>query len=443
MMPRVVLVILLALQAALAMWTAAAGHAANGDEPYFIAKARYLSEHHAFAHASAADLEIERGTRWGISDWRPPGYPAFVALCAMGRFDVAAVRMRVTAAQFIVLAAALFLGFLTIEPVLPGLRAITAAALFGLAPWPFEFVTSINTDSLTMSLTFIGALVLWRARSAAAAFLGALALMATMLLRPESAALAPLIIAVAVVLKRGARWLPAVAAIVLVFGLQLGYRRHFTGAWSPSLFGGLHVRDQGAFDWAHTWYGTEAETYDFVYGLTNGDLRRELPPRAFADDAERRAVEAAISSVQRNGYSPAVDDAFRRLAEKRKREHPLAANAGPRLWHAAHLWINVETNSQLLRLLAPVPRALRRVLLGSLLALKLALYALFVAALVRLPRFPAELRGLVLVMAAIVVTRTLLVGVILNWLTHRYALPCWPPLMECAMAAMATVRRAG
>src|SRR4051812_10529005 len=79
------------------------------DEVYYAAKARYIVEHHRFAPIDPHALAAERGTESGNSDWRPPGYPLLVAALSFGDVGdpASALRLRVTIAQFAMVAAAL------------------------------------------------------------------------------------------------------------------------------------------------------------------------------------------------------------------------------------------------------------------------------------------------------------------------------------------------
>ncbi|HEX7155332.1 MAG TPA: hypothetical protein VF618_27950 [Thermoanaerobaculia bacterium] len=428
---RVLFACLLVVQAALALIQPPSPFV--GDEPYYVAKARYLFEHHRFAPAATAALAAERGQTAGTSDWRPQGYPLFVALCSLGDFDAATLRSRVTIVQFLLLAAALWWLFLTLCRFTPSPRRhfLIAVLLAGL-PWPFEFVSLIGADSLTVSLFLFATLLLWR-RSFVA---GSLLASATFLLRPEMIVLVPVVVGTAVLLeprRRVRHALLTALAFFAVIGLQVSYRVWFTGEWKPSIFGGLHIVDRGAFAWVHTWLNTENEAYDFVYGLTNGRLITKLPDRAFADKSERDAVTGVLQRVRKEGYSTSADAVFASVAEKRRREAPIRNVVIPRLWRTVHLWVNVETNSQLLHALAAIPRPVRRALLGMLLLLKIALVLAFPFAAVR--RFGRDDLGrLVALMAVVVVSRTLLIGMALNWMAHRYMLVAWPHLLGVVSA---------
>src|SRR5438128_2697210 len=94
-----VLAALLSLQAAIAL--PPPPRAFQGDEPYYVDKARELTAHGRFDRATPENLAVERGERWGTADWRPPGYPVVIALAGGGRLDPATLRTRVAAIQFL------------------------------------------------------------------------------------------------------------------------------------------------------------------------------------------------------------------------------------------------------------------------------------------------------------------------------------------------------
>lgn len=429
--PLIVFVILLAAQSALVFF-----HVPNarltGDEPYYVEKARYLVEHGHFPKARPGDLEAERGGG-GNSDWRPQGYPAFVALASGGEFEMPALRRRVAIAQL-----ALVLVAVAVAWILCG-RTLLAALILGISPWPYAFVTQIISDSLNASITFLALALLYRwaaglTSRAAVLFAGAFLASSALLVRPEMAALAPLSIAVALLIRRERGELRAthvamaVSALAIILGIQFTYRVYFSGRVEPVLFGGQHIFNRGAFDWANTWIGTEAEGYDFVYGIGRKSVN-PLPGRAFADEAERAEVEALIERVRAEGYTPEVDAAFATLAEKRKTEHPFLSNVLPRLWHAAHGWANTDTSEQLLLYLASWPRPLRRGLLGALLLLKATLLMWFCWRTARHWRTP-----MIAIMGSFVIARTVLIGIVFNWMVNRMLLVAWLPLLVVCLA---------
>ena len=439
---RLLLVFLLACQGALVVLLP--GARLNGDEPYYAGKARYFFEHHRFEHVSAEDLAAERGERWGNSDWRPQGYPLFVAAVSPGDFREATLRPRVTAVQFALIAAALWVLFEIVARRMRGFRLVVAVIVLGAAPWPFEFVASITPDSLTASVTFFSLVLLWlgsERENKLLLFAGSFLLSTTLLLRPEMIALVPFVLLAATLLRRAdrrtflKRGAACASAFAIVVGLQLAYRTEVTGR--PGLFGGLHIRDAGAFEWVNTWLGSENEAYNFIYGLSNGELGNDLPARAFSNDEERRIVGEVIRRDRLRGdYGADLDATFHQLAEKRRREHPFLSIVGTRVWHSIHLWLNLEMNSQLLNALTVVPRPIRRPFLGMLCLAKPVLLALFAVGTMRWKR--STVPGLIALCAVLVIGRTLLVGGALNWMVHRYVLNAWLPLLACAIAGLQT-----
>jgi hypothetical protein len=420
------------------------------DEIYYTAKGKYFAEHHRFAPADPHSLAVQRGTEWGNSDWRPPGYAIVLAAVSGGDFSdpAGSLRLRVTIAQVLMVMASLFAMYFC--AVAAGSPPLAAAVLLGAPPWTFFAVNEIGPDPENLFLVTLALLLLWRwsvsVRGAVGWLLAGTAVASLALFfRPEMIVFPPLLVGAAALLrfravKRVALGHLVAAAIVFggVASLQVAYRTWFTG--HLGVFGGLHIYNRGAFDWANTWFGTEKETYDFVYSLGDGRAAT-VPPRAFDSPKEQAAVAAIVEAIRARGAYTAADDAgFERLAQEKERAHPLRV-ALLRLWHTVHLWLNVENNSPLLDALAGVPRGVRRPIYGAFLLLRLAALALGVVALVRSVR---ELRSgrfdpytlLALLLLFYVVVRSLLTGMVLNWNVHRYVLSAWPPLLCCAAMAL-------
>ena len=75
-----------------------------------------------------------------------------------------------------------------------------------------------------------------------------------------------------------------------------------------------------------------------------------------------------------------------------------------------------------------MPRPLRRVLLALLLLLKAALVLAFpIVVFATRKRWLAE--PVIPILAAHVVARTVLVGLVLNWMVYRYMVTAWLPLL--------------
>jgi hypothetical protein len=419
------------------------------DEVYYVAKGQYLAEHHRFAPADPISLAVERGEVWGNSDWRPPGYAIFLALISGGDFSdpAGALRLRVTVAQLLMVAASLLALYRV--SVAAGAPRYAAAILFGAPPWTFFAINEIGPDPENVFFVTCALLLLWRwiigKRHGMWWLISATAVTTVALFfRPEMIVMPPLLVAAAMLLRtRVARVsIRQLAAAALVYcalvGLEVAYRTWFTGR--AGIFGGQHVYNRGAFDWADTWLGTEKETYDFVYAIGEGKPAH-LPERAFDSAAERDEVLRLAARIAARGrYTAADDDAFARLARQKKRDHPLRVVL-LRGWHTVHLWLNVENNTPLLEALSPVPRAVRRPFYGALLLLRVAALVLACVSLVRAVR---ELRLgrfddytlLVLLLLFYVAARSALTGLVLNWNVHRFVLSAWPPLLCCAAIAL-------
>jgi hypothetical protein len=438
-----VLAALLAMQAAIALPPPPG--AFQGDEPYYVDKAQQLTEHGRFDRATPEELAVERGERWGTADWRPPGYPFVLALAGGGRLDPATLRPRVAAIQFIAIAAVL----LTIFALFGRGAPLTVAIILGVAPWPFEFVTSLYPDALTAALTFFGAVVLWRAilsRRAVTMFAGALLSAAAFLLRPETIVVAAVVTAAALLFVRFDMRLTvaAAAAFLLVCGLQYAYRIQLTGERIPTFFSGFHTQSLGAVHWVNTRMLSEHQGLDdVVYAMAEGREPR-IPPRAVADAREAEEIERAVAMLRRDRRnSAAVDGVFETLARERVRKAPIRGWLLPRITHIGQLWINLNTNRQTLAKLVVVPRLVRGALLLALFALKCAAVALFCAAVVMLVRDRhvwGEHWMLVALFATLVIARTLLIAVVINMMEHRYVTAVWPALLACA--AISAQRRA-
>jgi hypothetical protein len=423
------------------------------DEFYWVRKAQYIASHHRLEPADPRAIAAERGTQWGTSDWRPQGFSLFLALASGGDFSdpAGALRRRLTLIQCAGISALIVILYSIAAPSLGARERLLAALIGGLPPWPFEGITEIGTDTLNAIVATSALLLLWRwvtdqKRGTATLFVACTVAAIPLLLRPEMIATAPVMVGAALLLRRPKRReiLAAFAALSIVAGTQVAYRTWFTG--HPGLYGGQHIANRGAFDWATTWLGTEKEGYDFVYAVTEAQ-RAQLPSRAFANPDEQQRVEAIVSRVvQRGAYSAADDAEFERLAHERQARSPVST-ALLRVWHTLHLWLNIENPLPLLELLGPVPRVIRRLIYGALVLLRLVILAFAAIAAVRAWRAyragtSGNLEALTLMAASFIVARSLLIGLVLNWKVHRYMLAAWPAMLWCAMAVCIASRSA-
>jgi hypothetical protein len=429
----------------------------GGDEPGYVQKAVSFIETGRFP-AARPDLRlIEDGELLGWGDWQPYGYPLFVAAANAFRFDASRIRLRTTFVQFALASAVLLvLHGLVIAAWPESIPRFACACILGAQPWSYEYVRSVVPDSATASTTTagliaLGAFVSWNGpRSIAALFAGSLLLSSAFLLRPEVIVLAPILVGVAILVRgansraiaRFAAW--GAAPFAIIFLTQIAYRWSYAGR--PQVFGRFVSPDRAAYDWVHTWFGTEHEMYDFVYGLPSGQSRVDrLPERAFASDGERRRITYASDLVALRGHSWESEAIFREVADRRIQTSWLLNCAAPRVWRTLHLWLNLETNEQLLRFLGQYAPRVRRPLLGAVLAFKAAILSLGLLSAPILFRRraagqPRWVDRVTFLMIIYVLLRTALIGVVLGYGVHRYMLTAWPSMLWSACYCLGNVR---
>lgn len=412
-----------------------------GDESYYVGKASQLVTSGRFEPLTPIEARNESLDAPMPRDVRPPGYPVLVAAVSGGRLEVCGLRWRVASMQFLGAAAtAALLLLLTIPFTSHSLRP-AVAILIGFVPWNFEYVASIYPDVMTMAMTLGGiSLLYWyaRRRSPAALLGGSLMLSSCLLLRPEMIAIAPIVI-LAALLMTGLTYrsvLIALSGLLIAVALQFAYRVHLTGDALPRLFPRFSSSTIGVGYWIMTWVGTEHETLDGVaFRIATGQIPN-IPARAVANEGEREELNRAFNLLKTSGNSPAVELIFERLARQRVREDPIRNWLLPKLAAPLLLWVNTNTNSQLLGRLVAVPRTPRRAFLGLVFVLRLLLLAAFASSLVHDTRFPDPADGrwqLRVICAVAVVWRTVFIGMILSRVEHRYMLPMWPPMLLCAL----------
>ncbi len=451
------LAVLLAFQLYLAVASVSSGGSVwAGDEPAYVSKAADICAWGGFPRGPDESRgKPLPGDFWGTSDWRPVGYPLFLATLGGARLEPRDTRLRVTVIQFTGVAASLALLYaLAIRWLGLGSRMqIVAAALLGLQPWTFAFVGLVGPESLTLTATWIGLVLLASSvrargkRAAGTVFAGTLALTLAGILRPECLALAPPVVALA--LWRGHResgstW-PRLAfacvAFLAVVSLQVGYRWQLKGRLE--VFGPVRIFNSGFFSWVHTWVNTEKEAYDgLAYRIGSGTVTlEEMPDRAFLESREREEVGAALERIRTGGYTREVDRAFEGIAARKIREAPLSALLVPRIIRTLQLWLNLETNAQLLRMLAKAPRAVSRGAIAATLVGRIGVLCLFFVAIAAGWRANGSgcigsCSALLLLSAAYVLLRTALIG-ILGWGVARYTTPMWMPVLWGSLVGLA------
>lgn len=458
-----ILLLLLVLQLALAdahLSSKAPGF--GGDEPSYVGKALELREHGGFPRLP----EDSRGKPfpndfWGNSDWRPVGYPLFLAAVGAEGFEPRATRLRVTVLQFGGVAIALLLSYgLAIRWLGVGGRAsLLVAAGLGLQPWTFAYVGLIGPESLTMTMTWMGTVALAaasasRGRTAVLAVAtGSFALTGAGLLRPESLALAPPLVVLALWLgpRQKAELLTKAAAAAIAFlsiiSLQVAYRWQLSGR--VEIFGPARFFNGGFLRWINTWVNTEKGAYDgLAYRIGSGTVRiDELPSRAFLGTWDREQVSSTLERIRaEGGYTREVDQSFAAIAAWKTSNAPLSCFVIPRVARTFQLWLNLESNSQLLEALSRAPRVVSRGVIAAATASRIVVLGLFFVAVgvsLQAARLPREIgQALLLLSIAYVLLRTLLVGAALGWAVARYMHPAWMPMLWCAIVGALEVSRA-
>ena len=145
------------------------------------------------------------------------------------------------------------------------------------------------------------------------------------------------------------------------------------------------------------------------------------------------------------GYSAQVDNVFDSIASKRIKDNFLFNYVLTRAWRTTQLWLNIHTNNQLLTFLSPIPRIIRRPILGGFLLLKIFIYALFIFSLIdlagKIQRHDLIWHDYLTIFAAFaVISRTVLIGVLLGLGEHRYVLMAWPAMLWCAVSAIISIK---
>jgi hypothetical protein len=435
----------------------------NGDEPYYVAKARALQCFHRFPRLLPPEYGSPFPAKfWGNSDWRPPGYPLLLAAATFPDVLRGTTRERVACIQFGGVASVLAVLFLlAVSPTDGTGWALTVALVLGAAPWPFAYASLIGPESAVLVLATFGAVLLGFYTSGGGRrsplVLGVLCLSLSFLLRPEGIVLVPFMVILAIAVRSwGHRRLEArirgdAATAVLVFvavlSVQVLYRVNVVGRFE--VFGPGRFFNEGAFAWIHTWFNTEGSAYDrFAYRLWDGKPNlSELPALAFRDDSEKVEIGKALEALVRGEqYDETIDRRFAEVASKRCREAWFCSVVGPRISRTVQLWVNLSTNSHWLSALATMPRPLSRTVVGGLLAAKLLLLAaaaLAIGAAVRAALTgDLDRNGIFTVMlGGYLVGRTLLVGMGLGWMVARYMVPAWPGLLWCSVMGFRLIAR--
>jgi hypothetical protein len=452
-----VLLIILGGQLALAWSHATKTMVPVGDEYDYYDRAMYLVQHGEFRPFSEIDRQIVDGEVFGYGNFRPPGYPVILALTGLDAPTFLQLRRRMVVIQSFAIALVVICLYVGISAMIGDPRWLLAVSVvLGVQPWCFEFSSFLITESLTASLCGLaliglalfvvqenrGRSILW--------FAAAVALFSlSFMLRPEMIVLVPALVIFAIILRtRQPQEVTILSLVALMIFLMfvaanVAYRIQIEGR--PAIFGEFVHRAPGLHEWSKTWIGTQKLRHAAVYDGYKGAFDPErLPDRAFADDTERRHILSAYQRLQDSKeYDEEVDNAFQIMARKRMSDSWLMNVVAVRLWNVGNLWLNLETNSQLLDFLSLFSPTLRKALLACLLVLKIGLVFGAISAIPMLHRNlkerpPIWCDYLTMLALVFIVVRSLLIGVIIGEYLHRYMTPAWPALLWCSVYSYAS-----
>jgi hypothetical protein len=432
------------------------GPAARDPRPdtYYLRKSEALVRTGSFERPAPEDLAVLRGEAMGQSDFRPPGYPVFLALLGVTGENWEGRDRWIAVVQVAAAAACLWW---ILERALERLSAregVLAAVLLGAQPWAFEFAYDRLPDTLTMAAAFAGAdlaagaaTAASPARRAALAATSGAALGVSTFLRPEMLAFAPLVLAAGLLLlarSAGVRAaaLPALAGglvLLAAFGGHVAYRRAVFGEWA--VVGRFQGNAPGVARWLKTWTSNDTDLRRIRAPLAQGERIRfdRIPDRAFADAAEREEVRLLVGEIARRGeYLAEHDAAFARIAERRARADPVGSVVVPRLWCTAALLLTPGSAATLhpTRLLPDrAERAFAWLFVGIRFAVLAAAAIAMARALRRPPGAGADaVAAAVFLGAVLCVARLAWLGLGRGILEYRYALLLWPFLLLAAIA---------
>ena len=441
-----ILLLLFLLSVQFAIFSRGPFHAISVDEAHYVKKADQLLNTGTIPRAK------------GSGDWRPIGYSLFLACINGITGNWVTSRIVCALIQFTLLSFVLIV-FQTIACWnLKQSRALfITAILLGLQRWVFEDSRNMIPDSLTASLTTLGLLGLCAASSLKnqlqipAFIVSGVILCSTIFLRPEMIVMTPLFILAVVVFEKHRRSIVLRKMVIGLFILfmflafQILYWEKSTGKWE--IYGNYSVRKLGAHNWTQSWFSTEQMAYAGFLHDNNifSKTLNDFPEHAFADEWERNTIgEALARARQKQIYDQSVDALFQKVAEKRVRDNYFINSVLTRVWRTGMMWFYFESDN-------PVSKRVNQPVLRSAIPLgfyllKMIIFALAVCSAIFTIRsirngtfdWYHRLTGLMLLCITI---RTLLMGVVLGWMIHRYALAAWPAMMWCAVSAIVTIAR--
>ncbi|NLB66319.1 MAG: hypothetical protein GX803_07620 [Lentisphaerae bacterium] len=429
----------------------------SGDEANYVSKARYLCKYGRFPPVQA----VEEG-EIRYSDFRPPGYSAFVAVLISRGETTQELRQRVSIVQYILdLLVTTCVLFATFRFSSVNSFRTVAALVLGAQPWTSAYIVSIYPDTLTMFLAVTGLLFLTLSGScrktgvrSAIILFGSLLLSLSLLVRPEMIALACIMLGVVGVLALGAfswrAWLlyAALAGASFLFAVSLNVAYHWQTEHRVRMVGDLRHATPGFRQWVGTWIGPQHWKEELLFSrMTNETINelyaKRLSNRVFTNPAELDTFTDIARNVQVRGYMTIEDDRrFEEMALARIAASPWSYYVWGRLFNSCHLWVNLSNATHVLHGLARCPRVVSRCLTASLLLFKLVLLLFAagggMAACRGWRRLTQSWHGRVVLAGAIfVLLRTTMLGFAFNTAEHRYALVAWPFVLALALYGLA------
>jgi len=432
----------------------------GGDEFDYIGKSDRLI-HRGTLCADAPATVASAGTR-SYSDFRPPGLPILFAMIGVDLKNHALYRKPIAFAYVIgmapILAYVVSLAGLRVHRV----RQFLLALIVSTFPPLFEGCLRFYPDQICAILTayglyFVSVGVVSRAVGGYWILLGSTILAITSTIRPELITTIPTV-GVALLFASLIRHrsyadlnpIPLLTAgriaclflpLVASTGLNAAYR------WSCfhelRIYGRQEIPCPGVEAWCRTWLNSESECLAQIawpLGHPNPKVKVEsISGRAFANEEERTEVSVLLSEATRVGLlSAKADEQFGDLATRRIASNYWEHLVVPRAWRPIHLWLNLETNKQTLEALSSLPRFVRQPLIGWWICLKLIFIARFVYGCWNVCRIPLlaspTMRDFFPLLGfALVIARTLLIGVLLGLHEHRYATVAWPLCIAVAV----------
>jgi hypothetical protein len=454
-----ILLILLILGQFFLFFRSMPGKGLVGDEHAFVGKAMHFIKHGQFPKVPSYHKDVVEGRivgRW--SDFRPPGYPVFLVLCNSIKVDKSEVstlelRLKSTVIQFVLISFVLLLLHFMACKALPGSRWLYLfAVILGIQPWTFQYCQLMITESLVTSLMFFGLFFLSlfvSSRSKPYEIIFLLLSMIfqclTFMLRAEMIIFVVILTFIAILLKtkdilKVFKFGLIASTIFFIFiALNVAYRFHVEK--KIAIFGEYRLATPGLYKWTKTWFCNERTTMNIEPHFTSNRPFEfnNLPPRAFGDIYEKKQIKKAFTVQNKTGkYNREIDDIFASIAAKRIKDNLVFNFLLVRIWNASLLWLNLETNTQLLMNLRYIPRNLRRFFLGGLLLLKICIFGFAIYSVIIFRECYRRREWLwydqmALIMFLFIILRTIFIGLIMGFLFHRFVVVAWPPMLWCAI----------